>query len=580
VYTRVILRDKAWTLACCLVLAEVALCLILPRSFSATAIGDFTQCFLLLLALCSAFANVRSTERRVRLFWMLLSLGFSLWLVAQLLWSYFEVILRQEVPNPFIGDVVLFVHIVPLMAALAVQPHAEREEQSLRLGGLDFGLLLTWWLYLYVFIVIPWQFVSPNAVAYGRAFDDVDFMGHFVFVAGAAALWLRSTGTWRLIYGTLFGAGLVYALGAMEAGIAIDLGKYHTGSLYDVPLVIAMGWFSGAGSIARHAGAGMESPKAVSERQDLWVSGAATVTILSLPILAGWALYISDAPVPVKNFRVLLTLGIMIVMGTLAWIKQHRLDKELDCANRELREDSVTDLLTGARNRRFLASTIELDVHHVLRSYARGPVVIGKRDRDLVFYLIDTDGFKKINDQYGHAVGDKVLLEVARRISSAIRHSDVLIRWGGDEFLVISRYTDRDEASHLAKRVLNAMASEPFEIEGCLNMQCTCSVGWAVFPWYVREPKAVPYDEVLRLADSALYDAKKGGRNQAVGLLPTREEPATVSEATLAGKGGRLQEQLFARTMNVPGPVAKAEPKLAPVTAGEEQKALPATSHA
>lgn len=573
---RVILRDKGWTLACCLVLLEAALCFALPHSFNSTAAGDITQCCLILLALRSSLANVHTTEHRSRLFWMLLSLGFALWLSAQLLWTYFEVVLRQEVPNPFVGDVVLFLHLVPMMAALALQPHAERDEQSIHLGGLDFALLLTWWLYLYIFVVIPWQYVSPNQAVYGRSFDAVYFIGHFVFVTGAAAVWLRAKGSWRVTYAALFGAGLVYALGSMAAGIAIDLDRYYTGSFYDLPLLVSMGWFVGVGSIGRHLNPGAESPRPVREKRELWVSGVAAFTILSLPVMAAWALYLSDAPAPVRNFRVLLTLGTMIVMGTLAWIKQHRLDKELARVNRDLREDSLTDLLTGARNRRFLTSTIEADIGHVLRSYARGPASSGKRDRDLVFYLIDADAFKDINDQYGHAVGDKVLLEVARRISSAIRHSDVLIRWGGDEFLVVSRYTDREEAAHLAMRVLQAMASEPFEIEGCVSMRCTCSVGWAVFPWFVREPRRVAYDEVLRLADCALYDAKKGGRNQAVGLLPTREEPASDGEAILAGKNARLQEQLFACTVTVLGPEGKAEFKSRPV----EAKALAATQRA
>lgn len=572
---RVILRDKGWALACCLALLGAGLCFILPRGFISIAAGDIIQSGLILLALRSCLANIRTTEHRSRLFWILLSLGFALWLSAQLLWTYFEVMLRQEVPTPFVGDIVLFLHLVPMMAALAVQPDVEHDQSS-HLGALDFALLLTWWVYLYVFVVVPWQYASPNEAAYGRSFDAVYFMGHFVFLGAAAAAWLRTTGSWKVTYANLLGAGFVYALGSMAASIAIDLGKYHTGSVYDLPLLISMAWFAGVGSIARHSNSSGELTRPAHEKRELWVSGAAAVAILSLPVMAGWALYLSDAPVPVRNFRLLLTLATMILMGALAWIKQHRLDKELARANRELREDSLTDLLTGARNRRFLATTIEADVGHVLRSYARGPMANGKRDRDLVFYLIDADAFKEINDQYGHAVGDKALFEIARRISSAIRHSDVLIRWGGDEFLVVSRYTDREEAAHLATRVLHALASEPFEIEGCLSMKCTCSIGWAVFPWFVREPKRVAYDDVLRLADCALYDAKKAGKNQAVGLLPTREEPAPGAERVLAGKDGRLTEQLSARTVSVVGPT----PKPAPDRRSLNSKALAATNQA
>ena len=166
--------------------------------------------------------------------------------------------------------------------------------------------------------------------------------------------------------------------------------------------------------------------------------------------MAGWALYFSPAPAPVRNFRLLLTLITMMILGALTWIKQHRLDKELARANRELREDSLTDVLTGARNRRFLNSTIDVDVRQVVRSYSPAGSSPGKRNRDLVFYLIDIDYFKQVNDRHGHDTGDKLLVELARRISSAIRHSDALIRWGGDEFLVASRYTDRGDAVTLA----------------------------------------------------------------------------------------------------------------------------------
>ena len=232
------------------------------------------------------------------------------------------------------------------------------------------------------------------------------------------------------------------------------------------------------------------------------MSGLAAVTLVSLPAMAGWALYFSPAPTPVRNFRLFLTLITMMILGALTWIKQHRLDKELARANRELREDSLTDVLTGARNRRFLNNTIDADVRQAVRSYSTAGSSPGKRNRDLVFYLIDTDSFKQINDRHGHDTGDKVLVELARRISSGIRHSDVLIRWGGDEFLVASRYTDRGDAVTLASRVLNFVGREPFELDGGLSIPCTCSIGWAVFPWFEHAAETVPYGEVLRLADS------------------------------------------------------------------------------
>jgi diguanylate cyclase (GGDEF)-like protein len=149
----------------------------------------------------------------------------------------------------------------------------------------------------------------------------------------------------------------------------------------------------------------------------------------------------------------------------------------------------------------------------------------------LVFYLIDADNFKEVNDRYGHDIGDKVLLEMARRLSSSIRHSDVLVRWGGEEFLIVSRYTDRGEAELLAQRVLSAIADTPFALGGSEEtIYRTCSMGWAAFPWFPDNPRAVTYEEVLTLADRGLHQAKSLGKNRAVGMLPAagKVPPTTV----------------------------------------------------
>lgn len=398
-------------LARALVFFEAVLSLTVRRSYALTAAGDITQCLILLSLLLCVAGNVKTTDQRARLFWTLLSLGCALWLSAQVLWTYFEVLLRREVPNPFLGDVILFLHLVPMMGALAMQPHLERDEQIGGLGVLDFALLVIWWLYLYLFVVIPWQYVWPDEALYGRGFDLVYFSEHVVFLACAGAVWWRSTGAWKVIYGHLFGAGLLYALGSVAASVAIDFGNYYTGSLYDMPLIAAMAWFAGMGMVASTLTLRPEPVKAPQEKHDVWVSGLAMFTLLSLPAMAGWAVFASRAPSPVRVFRLLLTLITMMLMGGLAWIKQHRLDKKLARANRELREDSLTDLLTGARNRRYLTNTIDGDVRQVVRSYSASAGSQSKRNRDLIFYLVDADSFKEVNDRHGHDIGDKLLVE-------------------------------------------------------------------------------------------------------------------------------------------------------------------------
>jgi diguanylate cyclase (GGDEF)-like protein len=192
---------------------------------------------------------------------------------------------------------------------------------------------------------------------------------------------------------------------------------------------------------------------------------------------------------------------------------------ELAAANRELREASFTDALTGARNRRFFSTVIEDDVNRTLRVHSTPPAN-RPRNCDLIFYIVDIDHFKEINDEFGHDRGDGVLAEMARRLTGVVRDSDRLIRWGGEEFLLISRDADRTRGDVLAGRVMTAVGSEPFDIGGGQKVRRTCSVGWAPFPWYPDSTRTFAFTEVLKLADRAMYLAKQSGRNRSVGVVP------------------------------------------------------------
>lgn len=160
-----------------------------------------------------------------------------------------------------------------------------------------------------------------------------------------------------------------------------------------------------------------------------------------------------------------------------------------------------------------------------------------------------------INDRYGHDQGDQLLAQMAWRISSAIRHSDVLIRWGGEEFLVVSRYTNREEATTLATRVLNAVGCEPFRLDSGQCATRTCSIRWAPFPWLRTEAETVPYEKVLWLADSGLYRAKGAGRNQAIGFLPKSERPVS----RIPHSDWTFNESTDAETVTTCGPAISGE---------------------
>jgi len=139
-------------------------------------------------------------------------------------------------------------------------------------------------------------------------------------------------------------------------------------------------------------------------------------------------------------------------------------------------------------------------------------------DHDLVFYMLDIDFFKSVNDRHGHAAGDAVLVETARRLRGAIRESDFLIRWGGEEFLLVARATHAGEGAVLAERLRSAVAEPAFEIGDGKALPVTCSIGFASFPFCAAEPRLATWSEVTRIADQALYLAKQDGRNRWAGI--------------------------------------------------------------
>jgi diguanylate cyclase (GGDEF)-like protein len=513
--------------AVALVAALAAASMLLSRGIAITAVSDISGALLMLLALV-AFANLgRASKGRVRWFWMLQAAGWALWLSDQIAWIVFDLVLRKKMPSMYPADALLFLAGAPMMAGLLLRPHRQPSERSARLGVLDFLLLFLWWLYLYVSFVVCWQYISPNMDAYNRNFDALAWMENGLMALVLAVFWRESSGAWKRFYRAFFGAVVFNAVAFYLINLALEREVYYNGSWYDILYSGSFAVFAGVALLGHGLVPADASP--AGDSYGTWMANLAMMAVLSLPILAFYALLDPDLPHPAAHFRVLVTLATVFSMAFLLFIQHRRLNRELRRTNLVLQEASLTDPLTGLRNRRYFSATIEADVSQSLRSHADGH---DGHTRDLVFYLIDADNFKDINDQYGHDVGDKVLVEMARRISSSIRHSDVLVRWGGEEFLIVSRYTDRGEAELLAQRVLSAVGDIPFTVgKSGETMFRTCSMGWAAFPWRLDNPRSVGYEEVLTLADRGLNRAKQLGRNRAVGMMPaTGRLPATTVE--------------------------------------------------
>ena len=194
----------------------------------------------------------------------------------------------------------------------------------------------------------------------------------------------------------------------------------------------------------------------------------------------------------------------------------------LEEKSRVLERASIIDPLTGLHNRRFLSEHIEISLAASQRraedaTRRPGPAA----STDTLFFLIDVDHFKRINDTQGHAAGDTVLVQLALRLQAAMRESDFVVRWGGEEFLAVARDTDRDRADELAERIRASVADQPFRLDDGQHLHVTCSVGHAAWPFLRAHPQTVDWLGVVSLADLGLLTAKRMGRNAWVGLHGT-----------------------------------------------------------
>jgi signal transduction histidine kinase len=322
-------RSKIWLgtaggLLAVLILAAI----VLPKSLALAALSDIIQCLLLLSGAAAFVPLALRSQGRIRLFWSLITLGVCLWLAYQLYWTCHEVLLRQDVPDLCTWDVVLFLHIVPLMAAIALRPQVSRDQYSARVGRLDFALLLVWWFYLYVLIVMPWQYVVPDIPAYDRNLNNIYVSEQLFLLAGLLACWILSQGAWRKLYSALFGLSLCYSSSSTIANWALARRVYYSGSLYDIPLVASMAWLTWIGLRAKIEKPDPDAAEA-STVYGVWVARCSMIAVFSLPLFAAWSMSDLQVPSRIRVFRLTLTLLAAFTMGVMVLVRQRMLDREL-----------------------------------------------------------------------------------------------------------------------------------------------------------------------------------------------------------------------------------------------------------
>ena len=209
-----------------------------------------------------------------------------------------------------------------------------------------------------------------------------------------------------------------------------------------------------------------------------------------------------------------------------------RANRQLQANNRELEVATRTDPLTHVSNRRDLQQWLSREGLQIVREAAAA----GDDRGGLVFFMIDIDDFKPVNDKHGHPVGDEVLVAFAARLSSLSRGHDVVVRWGGEEFLWMLRELHMHDAPAVAERIRRVIADQPFVLPSGLSLSVTCSIGFAPWPFSARHAVVGDWEQSVALADRALYAAKAAGKNAWVGLAPGSTLGPMGLEALLMGQ--------------------------------------------
>lgn len=216
-----------------------------------------------------------------------------------------------------------------------------------------------------------------------------------------------------------------------------------------------------------------------------------------------------------------------------------RAKEALEEANEALRAQSLTDPLTGLRNRRYLELVVDEDVQRHLRMRLDGAVPPPSRG-DLVFILVDLDHFKRVNDTHGHDAGDLVLRETADILQTCVRERDAVIRWGGEEFLILLRETDRAKSVEVAERIRTSLAGYRFHLAQGVVLNLSCSIGFAALPLVPERLDWLSWKRTVKLADRCLYAVKAGGRDGWLGALRARVEDPAAHAGLLDGDLGTL----------------------------------------
>jgi len=291
--------------------------------------GDMVHLLVTAIAFILAARNGYDSRGHTRLFWNLMAAGMVLWCFNQACWAWFEVVVRKPLPEPFQGHIVLFLHVVPIMAAVAIRPHQADEREGMLPSALNVVMLLVWWIVIYAFFVIPEEYVVPNIPVYNLRWGLLYRVEGVALIVVSAWAFFSSSGPWRKLYRNIFLASILYTFSWEAIHGAMRRGVYQTGGIYDLPFLAALLGFLWVTIAGRSCLRETETTPAIARASRPVATHLAKLALLSLPLMAYWTLFLSHDQPYLRLVRFAVAMGGVAVLAFFVFLKQQLLDRRL-----------------------------------------------------------------------------------------------------------------------------------------------------------------------------------------------------------------------------------------------------------
>jgi len=302
---------------------------VFPNPSFRVAMGDLTPLLAIAAAVIVCARNAFDSRGHTRLFWSLMTAGMAMWCFNQAYWVWFEVLVRKPVPDPYWGDVVLFLHLVPIMAAVAIRPHQADEREGMLHSALNVLILLVWWVAVYAFFVFPDEYIVTNTALYSPRWDLLYVVEGVILIAVSASAFFTSSGSWRELYRNIFFASVFYTFVSEVMNAAFLRGVYKTGGIYDLPYLASGLGFLWVAIAGRRCLRDTEMTPSIPRSGRPVAPLLAKLALLSLPLMGYWALFLSHDQPYLRQVRFAVAMGGVALLAFVIFLQQQLLDQRL-----------------------------------------------------------------------------------------------------------------------------------------------------------------------------------------------------------------------------------------------------------